>query len=45
MKLGGGGDPDNLGVTCGEQLSPVDCYVFANPYLVRVYAKDPVTKR
>lgn len=41
MNLGQGGDPNNLEVTCNEQLAPVDCYAFENPFIVRVYPKDP----
>ncbi len=28
----GGGDPNNLEVTCDEQLSPVNRYAFENPF-------------
>jgi hypothetical protein len=41
FNLGGGGDPNNLAVTCNEQDSPIDCYAFENPFIVRVYPKDP----
>jgi hypothetical protein len=41
MNLGQGGDPNNLEVTCNEQLAPVDCYAFESPFIVRVYPKDP----
>jgi hypothetical protein len=41
IKLGWGGNPNNLEVTCDEQDSPVDCYAFENPFIVRVYPKDP----
>jgi hypothetical protein len=41
MKLGWGGNPNNLEVTCDEQDSPIDCYSFENPFIVRVYPKDP----
>jgi hypothetical protein len=44
MNLGQGGDPNNLEVTCNEQLAPVDCYAFENPFIVRVYPKDPARK-
>ena len=39
FKLGGGGDPNSLEVTCDEQDSPVDCWAFENPFIVRIYAK------
>lgn len=39
FKLGGGGDPNSLEVTCDEQDSPVDCGAFENPFIVRIYAK------
>ncbi len=39
FKLGGGGDPNSLEVTCDEQDSPVDCWAFENPFIVRMYAK------
>lgn len=41
VNLGWGGDPNNLEVTCDEQDSPIDCYAFENPFIVRVYPKDP----
>ncbi|HTQ21124.1 hypothetical protein [Mycobacterium sp.] len=41
LNLGGGGDPNTLQVTCNEQDSPVDCWAFENPYVVRIYAKSP----
>jgi hypothetical protein len=39
FKLGEGGDPNSLEVSCNEQDSPVDCWAFGNPFIVRVYAK------
>ena len=45
MNLGQRGDPNNLEVTCDEQLAPVDCYAFENPFIVRVSAKDPSRNR
>jgi hypothetical protein len=45
MKLGWGGNPNNLEVTCNEQDSPIDCYAFENPFIVRVYPKDPARNR
>ena len=44
MRLGAGSDPNSLDVSCDEDLAPVDCWVFTDPFLVRVYAKDPVTQ-
>jgi hypothetical protein len=41
FKLGGGGDPNNLEVSCNEQDSPVDCWAFQSPFVVRVYPKNP----
>lgn len=40
-----GGSPNNLEVTCDEQDSPVDCYAFENPFIVRVYSKSPENNR
>jgi hypothetical protein len=45
IKLGFGGNPNNLEVTCNEQLAPVDCWAFENPFIVRVYPKDPAGNR
>jgi len=39
MTLGWAGDPNTLYVTCDEQLAPVDCYAFENPFVVNVYPK------
>ncbi|MBW0018194.1 MAG: hypothetical protein JO236_11710 [Mycobacterium sp.] len=41
LKLGWGGNPNNLEVSCDEQDSPIDCYAFEDPFIVRVYPKDP----
>jgi len=41
FKLGWGGDPNNLEVTCDEQLAPIDCYAWEDPFIVRIYPKDP----
>lgn len=45
FKLGGGGNPNNLEVTCNEQDSPVDCWAFEDPFVVRVYSKNPANNR
>jgi hypothetical protein len=45
INLGRGGNPSNLEVTCNEQDSPIDCYAFENPFIVRVYPKDPARNR
>jgi hypothetical protein len=45
FNLGGGGDPNNLAVTCNEQDSPVDCWAFEDPFIVRVYSKNPANNR
>lgn len=41
FKLGPAGDSNSLSVTCNEQDSPVDCWAFENPFIVRIYAKTP----
>ena len=41
LKLGWGGNPNNLEVNCDEQDAPVDCYAFENPFIVRIYPKHP----
>lgn len=45
LKLGWEGNPDNVQVNCDEQDAPVDCYAFENPYIVRVYPKNPASNR
>jgi hypothetical protein len=41
FQLSGGGDPNNLQVSCNEEDSPVNCWAFENPFVVRVYPKNP----
>jgi hypothetical protein len=41
FKLGSGGDPNSLEVTCKEQDSPVDCWAFEIPFIVCIYSKTP----
>lgn len=41
FRLGSGGNPNNLEVTCDEQDSPVHCWAWQDPFIVRIYPKEP----
>jgi hypothetical protein len=41
FRLGSGGNPQNLEATCDEQDSPVHCWAWQDPFIVRIYPKEP----
>lgn len=41
FRLGSGGSPNNLEVTCDEQDSPVHCWAWQDPFIVRICPKEP----
>lgn len=41
FRLGSGDNPNDLEVTCDEQDSPVHCWAWQDPFIVRIYPKEP----